>query len=407
MKNEYKPSKEVLEKYADVLVRFALNSGKGIRKGEVVSVIGNDACKPLYAQILKTIWQAGGHVIGRYMPSDEEEYSIDRMFYETATDEQVTHFPKKYYKGLVEETDHSIFIIAETDKKVLEGIDPSKMTKRQIALKPYKDWRNKKETAGKFTWTIAMYGTEAMAKEANLSLKEYWGEIEKACFLDTKNPIKEWRKVFTLMERYLEKINTLEIEKVHVEGVDVDLWITIGEDRKWVGGSGRNIPSFEIFTSPDWRGTNGWMRFNQPLYEYGSLIEGVELEFKDGVIVKSRARKNEKVLMSLLSAPNANKLGEFSLTDSRFSRISKFMAETLFDENVGGEFGNTHIAVGSSFHECYKGDSAKVSKKEWQKMGYNDSPVHTDIVSTTDRTVTAYLKGGKKKVIFKKGKFTL
>jgi aminopeptidase len=73
--------------------------------------------------------------------------------------------------------------------------------------------------------------------------------------------------------------------------------VKIGEKRQWVGGTGRNIPSFEIFTSPDWRGTDGWIRFNQPLYAYGTLIEGVELEFKKGIIVKAMAKKNEKVLL--------------------------------------------------------------------------------------------------------------
>ena len=59
----------------------------------------------------------------------------------------------------------------------------------------------------------------------------------------------------------------------------------------WVGCSGRNIPSFEIFTSPDWRGTEGWISFNQPLYRYGNLVRGIRLEFSDGRVVRaSRTR---------------------------------------------------------------------------------------------------------------------
>jgi aminopeptidase len=82
------------------------------------------------------------------------------------------------------------------------------------------------------------------------------------------------------------------------------------------------------------------------------------------------------------------------------------MGETLFDENVGGPHGNTHIALGSAYHDCYAGDPSKVSKKTWAKLGYNDSSVHTDVVSTAPRTVTAYFKKGPPKIIYQNGQFT-
>jgi aminopeptidase len=107
----------------------------------------------------------------------------------------------------------------------------------------------------------------------------------------------------------------------------------------------------------------------------------------------------------MVAAPNANKVGEFSLTDRRHSRITKFMAHTLFDENTGGPFGNTHIALGMAYHDCYDGDPGTVTKEQWVEMGYNDSSVHTDMFSTTDRTVTATLPDGSEKVIYKDGQF--
>jgi aminopeptidase len=269
------------------------------------------------------------------------------------------------------------------------------------------DWRNDKENKGKYTWTLALYGTEAEAKEAGLTLKEYWQQIIKACFLDKKDPINQWKKVYRDLEKTREKLNNLEIDRLHVEGPDADLWVHLGKKRRWMGGSGRNIPSFELFTSPDWRGTNGWIRFNQPLYRYGSLIEGIELKFKDGRVVQSSARKNEKVLKEMIRTEHADKIGEFSLTDKRFSRITKFMAETLFDENIGGPNGNTHIALGRSYHDCYMGDPGELSPEDWAELGFNDSSVHTDIISTTPRTVTAYMKDGSSKIIYKGGIFLL
>jgi len=119
---------------------------------------------------------------------------------------------------------------------------------------------------------------------AGLSEKEYWQQIIKACFLDEKNPIAKWKKVYREIDMYRARLNKLspKIDKLHAVGPDMDIWYTLGEKRAWLAGSGRNIPSFEIFTSPDWRGTNGWIRINQPLYRYSNKITGIELWFKDG-----------------------------------------------------------------------------------------------------------------------------
>ena len=136
------------------------------------------------------------------------------------------------------------------------------------------------------------------------------------------------------------------------------------------------------------------------------MIKGVRLEFKNGKVVKSSAKLSEKLLKEMINTEGANMVGEFSLTDRRFSKITKFMGETLFDENMGGKFGNTHIALGKAYQDSYPGNISKVKKGIWKKMGYNDSSVHTDIVATSDRNVTATLVSGKKIVIYRKGQFT-
>lgn len=403
----YTPSKKILQNYAKVLVNFALGGGEGIKKGETVLVRANEIAKPLFAEILKTIWKSGGNVITRYLPNDDAIFKMDKEFFTIASDTQINFFPTKMAKGEIDEANHLLVILSETDKKSLQGVDSKKIMARGKAWRQAMEWRTEKENKGLFTWTLGLYGTEAMAKEAGLSLKDYWAQIINACFLDKKNPIAEWKKVYKNLEIYRKKLNDLKIEKVHIEGPDADLWIKIGEKRQWFGGSGRNIPSFELFTSPDWRGTEGWIKFNQPLYRYGNLIEGIELIFKDGLVVKSKAKKNEKVLKAMIATEGANKVGEYSLTDRRFSRITKFMAETLFDENIGGPNGNTHIALGNSYQDCFDGDPSKVTEKEWERLGYNKSSVHTDIISTAPRTVTAYLPDGSMKVIYKNGQFTL
>jgi len=396
------PPEDILEKYARLLVDFALNSGEGIKKGEVVLLQVPESAKPLLIHLRRAVLKSGGHFITQYLPDN-----IDRDFYELAQDHQLEFFPEKYLLARVDQIDHSIGIISDVNPKELEGIDPKKIMKRDLAHKPYMDSRRKKENEGRYTWTLAMYATQEKADEAGLSLEEYWDQIIKACYLDHENPITKWKEITSEVERIKEQLNNLEIEKLHVKGENADLWVKLGPNRKWMGGSGRNIPSFELFISPDWKGTNGKIKFNQPLYRYGSIIKDVELEFKEGIVVNSKASQNENVLKEMIATKNADKIGEFSLTDSRMSRITKFMAETLFDENTGGEFGNTHLALGATYHDAFPGDIAKVTKEQWEDMGYNDSVVHTDIVSTEDRTVTAYLRDGTKKIIYQNGMFTL
>ena len=131
------------------------------------------------------------------------------------------------------------------------------------------------------------------------------------------------------------------------------------------------------------------------------------LAFVDGRVSEASAEENEGVLKEMIATEGADRVGEFSLTDRRFSRITRFMAQTLYDENVGGSFGNTHIAVGRSYQDAYDGDPALVSAEEWQRLGFNTSSVHTDIVSTTDREVTATLTDGSTRTIYAGGNFQL
>lgn len=398
----YQPSQEILDKYADVLINFALNSGQGVKKGEVVFLQVSEVAKPMLISLRRAVLQAGAIPIIEYAPDD-----MAREYFELATDEQLQYFPDKYLKGKVDQADHFVSIISETDKHELEGIDPQKIMMRSKAFEPYKDWRVEKENRGEMTWTLALYGTQVMADEAGLSLEEYWEQIIQGCYLDDENPRQKWEEIQGEIDRVKAKLDALAIRKVRIVSQGTDLVVGLGDNRQWLGGSGRNIPSFELFITPDWRVTEGHIYFNQPLYRYGNLIQDVRLWFENGVVVKATAEKGEDVLKEMIATENADKIGEFSLTDARMSRITKFMAETLFDENMGGEFGNTHVALGMGYKDCYTGDPSNVSKGEWETMGYNDSVVHTDIISTHDRVVTATLPDGSEKVIYKNGQFTV
>jgi len=398
----YQPKPEILRKYAQVLVNFALNGGQGIKPGEVVVLQVPESAKPLLKELYQVVLQSKAHAIIHYLPDD-----LDRLFFDNATEEHLNFFPAKLLRGRVRQANHFLSVIAETNKHELEGIDPKKIMQKSIAFKPYMDWRNRKENRGRLTWTLGLYPTPAMAAEAGLTLRECWNQVIKACYLNHRNPVKKWQSIQNNIKRIKRKLNKLDIVSLNIKSTNTDLNIGIDKNRQWLGGDGRNIPSFEVFISPDWHATSGHISFDMPLYRYGNEIRDIYLEFESGVVTKATATKGESVLKNMISTKNADKVGEFSLTDIRMSKISRFMAETLYDENFGGQHGNTHIALGMAYQESYSGDLKKVSIDEWAKMGYNDSVVHTDIISTAPRIVTATLSDGSKKIIYKDGKFNI
>ena len=402
----YEPSQEIIDRYGRLLVDFALGNGAGIKPGDTVRVRGAEESKPLFAAVCRAVWRSGGNVVQDLSITQDERFNLEKDFFAVASDAQLDHFNEAYQRGLSEGIDHLVYIDGSDYPQAMKDVDPQKMMRRQTAFMPAIAWQQEREAAGLFHWTIGMWGTEAMAAEAGLSVEQYWEQIIKACFLDDADPIARWRETLEQIYHYRDWLNSLPIDRLHVEADEIDLWLTLGEHRKWVGGGGRNIPSFEIFTSPDWRGTNGVIKFSEPLYEHGKLVKGARLEFKDGLVTSVTADENQDLLEQIVGAPGGNRVGEFSMTDARLSRIDRFMASTLYDENVGGPYGNTHLAVGIAFTDCYDGDATAVSEKEWEKLGFNlKAAVHSDIVSTTDRTVTAVMKDGSERVIYAGGHF--
>ena len=121
---------------------------------------------------------------------------------------------------------------------------------------------------------------------------------------------------------------------------------------------------------------------------------------------KATAKKGDAFTNKQLSMDKgARRIGEFSLTDKRFSKINRFMASTLYDENYGGRYGNCHLAVGSSYTDTYDGDPATLTKEMKAKLGFNDSALHWDLVNTEKKTVTAHLRSGEQVVVYENGMF--
>jgi aminopeptidase len=301
----------------------------------------------------------------------------------------------------------SIFLHSPESLTHLSAIDPKRIGKVAVARKYLRDILDKREQEGAFGWTLGMFPTKEQARHAGLSLKDYTNQIIKACFLNRTAPVSHWQTIYSNVQSIKKWLNSLNVNFYHIESENIDLEITAGEKRKWIGISGHNIPSFEVFTSPDCRGTKGKYFANQPSFRSGNRVEGVRLEFQKGAVVNVGAQQGEAFVKKQLAMDKgANKLGEFSLTDKRFSVINTFMANTLFDENYGGKYGNCHVALGSSYADTYNGNPKELTKKAKQRLGFNDSALHWDLVNTEKKRVIAHLTSGKKITIYENGRFT-
>lgn len=383
----YIPKPEILNNYAKLMVHYALNYGKDVEPGKTVWLRGGEATKPLYAAIHKELTKAGVNVIHGYM-MDDPKYNLERDFYENAHDYQIGKFEEEYYKGMINQIDYYLFILGENNPQGLAEIDSSKIAKHQSRFTPWMKWREEKQLAGKFTWALCLYGTEASAEEVGLTVEEYWEQIIAACYLEEEDVVAKWKEVNSEVQHQAKCLNEMGITEVHITGPDIDLFVGMHPKAAWKASDGANIPSFETWISPDWRKTRGSIKCDTPWYCDGNKISGVYLEFKDGMVVNAKADENDEFLQQFLKIENANKIGEFSITDKNLSNITKPMAETLYDENRGGDFGNMHIALGNAYPDCYKEDKTCLTDEILDEMGFNKSPTHKDIVLITDHTVT-------------------
>jgi aminopeptidase len=231
--------------------------------------------------------------------------------------------------------------------------------------------------------------------------------VVRACLLDADAPVSAWKAIHRRAGEIKRWLDGMPVARFRVESDGTDLELALGAKRKWAGISGRNIPSFELFVSPDWRGTRGVFYADQPSFRSGNIVRQVRLEFRNGRLARAGAKEGEDFLRKQLALDRgASRVGEFSLTDRRFSRIDRFMANTLFDENYGGTYGNCHIALGSSYSNTYAGDPRRLTGTLKDKLGFNDSALHWDFVNTEQKRVTAILTDGSRVVVYENGEFS-
>jgi aminopeptidase len=397
-------SEKTIKKYCDVLLWALRKARKGTcRKNEVVMIRYDLPALRLAEALQATLLDAGMNPVLRVGMTPR----MEKQFYVKANKRQLLFQPPGE-KELYQKLNGGIYLYAPDSLTHLADVDSSRIGKAAVARKFLRDILDRREETGKFSWTLCLFPTAELAIQANLSLTRYTNQVVKACYLDAEDPVARWEETYRNALEIKRWLNRMRIVRLHVESNHVDLNITPGKKRKWVGLTGHNIPSFEIFLSPDWRGTNGTYYADQPSFRNGNYVERVILTFDKGRVARSEAAKGGSFLANQVALDaGAARVGEFSLTDKRFSKIDRFMANTLFDENFGGRHGNCHLALGSSYSDTYDGDVSALTKEMKRKLGFNDSAFHWDLVNTEDKRVTAYLAGGGKAVLYEKGMFTL
>lgn len=392
-----------LEKYADVLIWGMKKArGKACRKNDIVLVRYNLPALRLAEILQGRLLDMGLNPVVRLLATAE----MERTFFTKAGRRQLEFVPPGE-RELLENLGGSIFINAPESLTHLQAADPAAFARVALSRKPLRDILTSREENGLFGWTLCSYTTAQLARHARMTEKEYTRQIVRACHLDDPDPVARWEEIFRSALSIKRWLTKMPVTCYHVESPHIDLRIPRGRQRRWLGVSGHNMPSFELFTSPDWRGVEGVYYADQPSFRQGNYVTGVRLEFRKGSVVNVEAKKGAAFTTRQVAMdPGAKRLGEFSLTDVRFSRIDRFMADTLFDENFGGRHGNCHVALGASYSDTFDGNPAALTKARKKALGFNDSALHWDLVNTEPKTVTAHLTDGRRRIIYENGRFT-
>lgn len=269
-----------------------------------------------------------------------------------------------------------------------------------------------------FPWCIVAMPNERWAKtvfqDDKNAYEKLYLNIMKMCMVDKDNPIKEWEEYISKNNYYKKRLNELKIKSLHyTNSLGTSLTVGLPEEIEWLnldkkdvkgGQMIANMPSYEIFTTPDFRKTNGIVYSSKPLIYNDCFIDKFCIEFKDGKAISCKAELGQDKLEELLfNTPGADCLGEVALVphDSPISNTGLIFNTTLFDENA-----SCHLAVGRGFKKSFI-NSDMLSDEQLIERGYNFSNTHVDfMIGTSDLQIEADTKEGKK-LIFKNGNFNI
>lgn len=324
-----------VEKLARILVDYSIQ----VKPGDWVAVMGNVTALPLVNEVVRGVLRAGGHPSILLDSSDLTE----TVFKESS--EAQLQWVSPIDSLVMQQVDALIHLDATENTRALSGIDPQKQRMRSVARRELTHTYLKRSAEGSLRWVVTQYPCQALAQEADMSLRDFENFVYGATFADQPDPVQCWQEVHTRQQRLVEWLHGKQ--QVVVRGPNSDLTLSIA-GRDFINCDGRmNMPDGEIFTGPVEDSANGWVKFTYPAITGGREVNGVELEFKEGKVVSARAKKNEEFLLSQINSdPGARYLGEFAIGTNY--GIRQFTRSILFDEKIGGSF---HMALGAGYPE--------------------------------------------------------
>jgi aminopeptidase len=330
-------------KFARLIAGYCLE----VQPGQQVAVRSTTLAAPLLLALQREILGRGAWPLLRAsLPEAEEQW------WDAATEAHLDGVPSAELAE-VRETDASVRIDAPGNVRSLAGVDPARVTRAARARSELR------ELALQRRWCLTLWPTPALAQQAGMGTAAFTALVERALFLDRDDPVAAWRELHDTQARVIERLSPARELRIVAPGTDLTLHV---EGRTWVNSDGkRNMPSGEVFTGPHETSANGRVAFTIPTGPAGVDVAGVELEFRDGVVVDARAERGEDYLLQTLDTDaGARRLGEIGI-GTNFG-ITGRTGMILLDEKIGG---TVHLAVGRSYPET---------------GGTNESAVHWDLI---------------------------
>jgi len=278
-----------------------------------------------------------------------------------------------------------ISLVGEADPHLFDGADPARAA--AFPVEEMGAWRQALLSNG-LRWSVVGAPNLGWATQVygEPDLDRLWEAVTVAMRLDAADPAAEWQSRAATLAARGAALDKLELTEIHYVGEGTDLRVGLIPDCRWTGGGLTdpagidylpNIPTEEVFTSPDRRRANGVLRVTKPAVVGGQLVTGLRLTFAGGRITDVSATAGADAVRAQLDAdPGARHLGEVALVDreSRIAKAGVVFHNTLFDENAG-----CHVAWGNSFPFAVAGGTA-MTAPERAAVGLNTSSVHTDVV---------------------------
>lgn len=403
-----------LQTYAELIVKHGLN----VQKGQVVNINTELVNRDTALAIVEEAYRSGAKLVN----VDFVDARVGRTRILHSGEDDLTYVPRYIstkYEDMVTDCSANLRLIGSENPDVLADLDPRRVNLvRKGAYQAMKTFYQEGIGKSKVHWTVAAAATPGWARKIfperpeQEALSLLWENIFRVCRADTPNCLQQWKEHNDSLHERGQKLTKLKISQLHFTGPGTDLKVGLSPRAIFKGGGDRsprnvefepNIPTEEVFTTPDWRATEGTVRATRPFLINGVMIRDWSAEFKAGQLVSFDASSGRETYQEYIdSDEGGRRLGEVALVgiDSPVFTSGLVFQEILFDENAA-----CHIAIGSAYKFCLEGGDT-MSKEELEEVGCNESSVHTDMmISDESVDVTATTVNGDTTTLLVKGQW--